>query len=85
MSSDSKSRQEASEIVGNASLEDKERTLRLLNFHGRSDPSLWAHQMKEDTIPISIDFKPQLQGTRQDVVIEFELVVQTCWSLHTEL
>lgn len=81
----SSSQKEASEITGNASLEDKERILKLKYLYGGDNPVRWGYQMKEDTLLVSANLVPQLQGTRQNAVLEFELVVQSCQCWLTKL
>lgn len=65
-------------MAGNVSLEDKERVLALNKLMATSRPDRWGHQMKADTQLVSIDLKPQVQGTRKEVVLISELVVHPC-------
>lgn len=83
MPSNSSSQKPASEITGNVSLEDKENILKLKHLYGGDDPGRWGYQIKEDTTIVSMNYVPQLQGTRKNAVLEFELVVQSCQSPRT--
>jgi hypothetical protein len=67
----------ANELDGNAPLEDKKKLLALKPLYA-GDPEHWAYQLKQDTILVSVDVNDRTPGTRKEVVLCCDILVQKC-------
>ncbi|KAF8323799.1 hypothetical protein DL93DRAFT_2222690 [Clavulina sp. PMI_390] len=68
--------EQAQAILGNATWEQKTRAVQLRQYKVGEAPKRWSDRLRNDLTLVSVNFEPQLQGNKNDCVVEFSVIVE---------